>query len=230
MNNVKHQIQDANRIEERMEKYLKEKQLIYEKMEAELVHLRKELDAKFIQTRYENSSKILDEIITTRRDPSKKNGISYSQEENQVGPKYYAVALLSTFKEEEEEKTRNAHNSRIPLPSIMKELKETPKKVSQNRYPYIFLGYYFACSNFGHKVVSCRAYEKKRLKGKNYNFKNNQTISQVKSRNYNSFTPLQERDLELFNFHNYGHKEIKCRLMEILERVKDIKEQNKIWK
>ena len=45
-----------------MEKYLKEKKLICEKMEAKLVHLRKYLDAKFIQTRYENSSKILDEI------------------------------------------------------------------------------------------------------------------------------------------------------------------------
>ena len=65
MSNLKHQIQEANRIEESMEKYLKEKQLICEIMEAELVHLRKELDGKFIQARYENSSKILDEIITT---------------------------------------------------------------------------------------------------------------------------------------------------------------------
>ena len=48
-------------------------------MEEELVHLRKELDAKFIQTRYENRSKILDEIITTQRDPSNKNRIGYSQ-------------------------------------------------------------------------------------------------------------------------------------------------------
>ena len=48
MSNLKHQIQDENRIEERMEKYLKEKELICERMEAELVHLRKELDAKFI--------------------------------------------------------------------------------------------------------------------------------------------------------------------------------------
>ena len=60
MSNLKHQIQDANRIEEMLEKYLKEKQLICERMEVELVHLREELDAKFIQTRYENSSKILD--------------------------------------------------------------------------------------------------------------------------------------------------------------------------
>ena len=88
----------------------------------------------------------------------------------------------------------------------MKELKATLKKVYQNRYPYIFLGYYFACSNFGHKSMRCRAYERKILKGKNYNFKNNQTVSQVKIRNYNSFTPLQERDLEGLKCHNHGHK------------------------
>ena len=34
MSNLKHQIQDANKIEERLEKSLKEKQLICEKMEA----------------------------------------------------------------------------------------------------------------------------------------------------------------------------------------------------
>ena len=97
----------------------------------------------------------------------------------------------------------------------MKELEVTPKKFYQNRYPYIFLGYCFACSNCGHKAVSCRAYERKILKGKNYNFKNNQMVSQVKSRNYNSLTSLQERDLECFNYHNYGHKARNGRLMEI---------------
>ena len=79
MRNLKHQIQEENRIEERLEKYLKEKQLICERMEAELVHLRKDLDAKFIQTRYENSSKILHEIIITQRYLSNKNEIGYSQ-------------------------------------------------------------------------------------------------------------------------------------------------------
>jgi hypothetical protein len=54
-----------------------------ERMEAKLVHLRKELDAKLIQTRYENSSKILDKIIPTQRDLGNKNGVGYSQEENQ---------------------------------------------------------------------------------------------------------------------------------------------------
>ena len=43
-------------------------------MEAELIHLRKELDTKFVQKKYENSSKILDEIIIAQRNPSNKNG------------------------------------------------------------------------------------------------------------------------------------------------------------
>ena len=84
---------------------------------------------------------------------------------------------------------------------MKKEIKTNPRKVYQNKYPHIFLGYCFACSNFGHKAMNCRAYERKSLKVKNYNIKNNQTVGQVKSRNYNSFAPLQERDLECFNCH-----------------------------
>jgi hypothetical protein len=51
-------------------------------MEVEIVHLRKELDTECIQTRYENSSKILDNIITTQRDLVNKNGIGYSKKKN----------------------------------------------------------------------------------------------------------------------------------------------------
>jgi hypothetical protein len=72
MSHLKNQILEENRMEESLEKSLKEKQITYERLEAELVHLRKELDGKIIQTRYENSSKILDKIITTQRDSSKK--------------------------------------------------------------------------------------------------------------------------------------------------------------
>ena len=112
-------------------------------MEEELVHLRQELDAKFIQPRYENSSKILDKITTTQRDPSKKNGIGYYEEEKQVSSKSYAPALLSIFKKKEEEKTSNGQNSRRSFPPIKKEFKTNPKKFNQNRYPHIFLGYFF---------------------------------------------------------------------------------------
>jgi hypothetical protein len=191
MSNVKKQILEANRMEESLEKSLKEKQITCEIMEAEIVHLRKELDAKLIQTRYENSSKILDKIITTQRDSSNKNGIGYSQEENQVNSKSYSSSLLSTFKKKDEEKTSNDMNYGGLLPPIKKEYKTTPKKVYQNRYPHIFFGYFFACSNFIHKAMNYRAYRREILRVKNYNLKNKQTVNQFKSKNYNSFAPLQ---------------------------------------
>jgi hypothetical protein len=199
-------------------------------MEVEIVHLRKELDARLIQTRYENSSKILDKIITTQRDSGNKNRIGYFEEENQVNSKSYATSLLSTFKKKHEEKTRNDQNSRGLLPPIKKEYKTTLKKAYQNRYPHIFYGYFFACSNFRHKAMNCRSYRRKNLRVKNYNLKDNQKVNQVKRRYYKSFAPLQEVDLECFICHNYGHKSSNCRLMEVSEKPKFIREQKKLWK
>jgi hypothetical protein len=86
-------------------------------MEAEIVHLKKEPDAKIIQTKSENSSKILDNIITVQRDSGNKNGIGYSQKESHVNSESYVDALRNTLKKKNEEKISNDHNSRkLPPP------------------------------------------------------------------------------------------------------------------
>ena len=79
----------------------------------------------------------------------------------------------------------------------------------------MFRGYCYSCNNYGHKAMNCRAYGRKNLRVKNYNLKDNQTIDQVKRKNYNSFAPLQEGNLECFRCHNYGHKASSFRLMEV---------------
>ena len=56
--------------------------------------------------------------------------------------------------------------------------------------------------------MNCKAYERKSLKVKNYNLKDNETVGQVKSRNYNSFANLQERNLECFDCHNMDIKQV----------------------
>jgi hypothetical protein len=143
MNNLKKQILEANKIEESLERSLEEKKIIVERMEEEIVHMKKELDAKIIQTKSENSSKILDKIITPQRDSRNKNELGYSQKESHVSSKSYADALRSTFKKKNEEKISNDHNSiRLP-PPIKKEGKTIPKKFYQNRYPRIFPSYCF---------------------------------------------------------------------------------------
>jgi hypothetical protein len=78
--------------------------------------------------------------------------------------------------------------------------------------------------------VNCRAYGRKNMRVKNYNLKYNQTRDQVKIRNYISFAPLQEGNLECFRCHNYGHKASNCRLMEVSDKPKFIREKNKFWK
>jgi hypothetical protein len=78
--------------------------------------------------------------------------------------------------------------------------------------------------------MNCRAYGRKKLMIKNYNLKDNQTIDQVKRINYNSFAPPQERNLECLICHNYGHKASNCRLMEISEKPKFIREEKNLWK
>jgi hypothetical protein len=173
---------------------------------------------------------VITKIITTQRDSSNKIGVGYSQEENQANSKSHGDSLLSTFKKKDEEKTSNDQNSKGLPPPIKKEYKTTPKKVYQNKYPHIFFGYCFACSNFGHKAMNCRAYGRKNLRIKNYNLKYNQIVDQVKSRNYNSFAPLQEGNLDCFRCHNYGHKASTCRLMEVSYKPKFIREEKKIWK
>jgi hypothetical protein len=141
MSNLKKQILEENRIEESLEKSLKERTNNLSKNGGRNSSKRKELDTKIIQTRYENRSKILGTIITTQMDLGNKNGIGYSQEKIQVNSKYYADSLLSTFKKKNEEKTSNDQNSRGLLPPIKKENKTIPKKFYQNKYPRIFFGY-----------------------------------------------------------------------------------------
>jgi hypothetical protein len=97
-------------------------------------------------------------------------------------------------------------------------------------YPRIFFGYFFGFSTFIHKSMNCRAYRRKNLRFKNYNRKDNQVVNQVKRKNYNCFPPLQEVDLEFFICHNYGHKANNCKLMEVSEQPRFIREKKKLWK
>ena len=83
------------------------------------------------------------------------------------------------------------------------------RRTPPNRYQHIFLGYFYSCNNFGHKVVHCKAYRKYKPRTIQ-RYENNK--NDVEKINYNSFSPLQEYNVECHKCNNYGHKANECRL------------------
>jgi hypothetical protein len=129
----------------------------------------------------------------------------------------------------------------VPLKSVPNKQKSTPptkekedkkntvtRRTPPNRYQHIFLGYCYSCNNFGHKAVHCKSYRK-------YNPKNVQRYKKNKNnaekRNYNSFSPLQDYNVECHKCNNYGHKASECRfpMQSLKTSIPNNKDKN-IWK
>jgi hypothetical protein len=71
--------------------------------------------------------------------------------------------------------------------------RNTPKRRSFNpRYVNLFYGHCFNCTNFGHKLIDCRAYERN---------------DQVR----NSY--VTPHNIECYKLHDYGHIAQNCRSM-----------------
>ena len=78
INKLEEKILEAGRTEECMRRSLNEKHETCEKIEAYLALLLEKTDTQPVQDQYENSSKLLDKIISAQRDPSNKSGIGCS--------------------------------------------------------------------------------------------------------------------------------------------------------
>ena len=75
--NLKFQLEEARRIEEVVRIQLNKKEENCEELEYEIVSLRKKLKKKTIESKFENSTEIWDDIINCQRYPFIKTGIGY---------------------------------------------------------------------------------------------------------------------------------------------------------
>ena len=75
--NLKVQIEEVKRIEESLKEQLEERDMIIENLEVEIVTLRKDLQKKNMR----NSSKFLNDIISSQRPNHDKSGLGYNQTE-----------------------------------------------------------------------------------------------------------------------------------------------------
>jgi hypothetical protein len=169
---LKVQIEEDKRIEETLKEQLEEKDKIIRNLEAKIVTLRKDIQKKNMQ----NSSKVLDDIINSKKFHLDKSGLGYNQTENgssskttekEKNPKSYAETIkgdrmmykedyrdtppLRRFRFQNQQQTDRSQEEEgfIRAPSFR--ISSTP------RYQTIFFGLCYACNNFGHKAVNYRA-------------------------------------------------------------------------
>ena len=76
---MKTQLQESKIIEEVILKQLNDREQDCEKLEAEIVLLKREIENEKKQSRFENSSKILNDILNIQRSPNYKTWLGYDQ-------------------------------------------------------------------------------------------------------------------------------------------------------
>jgi hypothetical protein len=128
---------------------------VCEKLEVDIELLKGELEKEKKGSKFENSSKILDEILSSQMSPNNNIGLGYTQESTSTSEGYvkrpisYADALKIPLRREDNKERM------IPLETVPNNIKSTsPTKEKDNKkntvsirnpsniYQYIFLGYF----------------------------------------------------------------------------------------
>jgi hypothetical protein len=107
ISDLKSQLLEAKIIEEVILKQLNDREQVCEKLEAEIELLKGELEKEKKGSKFENSSNILDEILSSQRSPNNKTGLGYTQDSTSTSqgsvkrPISYADALKIPLRRED---------------------------------------------------------------------------------------------------------------------------------
>ena len=77
---LKNQLQEAKNIEEDLDLQLKRRIQESERLGEEIMELRRKLDDKYVQLKFENGSRTLDDMLSRQRPSSDKSGLGYDKE------------------------------------------------------------------------------------------------------------------------------------------------------
>jgi hypothetical protein len=146
---LKTQLQETKRKEEILNKELNEKQQICKILEDEIVQLKGKLEKEDIQSKFENNSKILNNILSSQRSSNDKTGLGYDPSTEQENDKINYADVLKNPIRRKENKTRtiplktipNKHKYALPTKEKDDEKNRIIRRNPSNRNQYIFLGY-----------------------------------------------------------------------------------------
>jgi hypothetical protein len=196
-------------------------------LESEVVTLRNDIQKKNMQ----NSSKVLDDIINSKKSHLDKSGLGYNQTEKgsssktteqETKPKSYAKTI------KEDRKIYKEDYRDTPPPRIFKfqnqQQTDRPqeeegfirappfRRSSTPRYQTIFFGLCYACNNFGHKTVNCRANKRNNNNFESYTQRDySRRPSDTQRRSYNRFKSLSTK-VECYKCKNFRHMARYCRM------------------
>jgi hypothetical protein len=224
---LKVQIEEDKRIEEALKEQLEEKDKIIGNLEAEVVTLRKDIQKKNMQ----NSSKVLDDIINSQKSHLDKSRLGYNQTEKgsrsktieqETNPKSYAETIKEDRKIYKEDymdtppprRFRFQNQQQTDRPQEEEGFIRAPpfRRSSTPRYQTIFFGLCYACNNFGHKAVNCRANNRNNNNFESYTQRDySRRPSDTQRRSYNRFESLST-EVECYKCNNFGHMAKDCRM------------------
>jgi hypothetical protein len=220
MTKSKVQIEEYKRIEEALNEQLEEKDKIIENLEEEVATLRKDIQKKNMQ----NSSKVLDDIINSHKSHLDKSRPGYNQIENgsisktteqEINPKIYAETIKEDMKIYKEDYRDNPSPRRFRFKNQQQTnkpqeeegfIREPPfRRCSTPRYQTIFFVLCYACNNFGHKAVNCRANNRNNNNFESYTQRDySRRLGDTQIRSYNRFESLSI-EVECYKCNNFGH-------------------------
>jgi hypothetical protein len=224
---LKVQIEEDKRIEEALKEQLEEKDKIIGNLEAEVVTLRKDIQKKNMQ----NSSKVLNDIINSQKSHLDKSRLGYNQTEKgsssktteqETNPKSYAETIKEDRKIYKEDyrdtppprRFRFQNQQQTDRPQEEEGFIRAPpfRRSSTPRYQTIFFGLCYACNNFGHKAVNCRANNRNSNNFESYTQRDySRRPSDTQRRSYNRFESLST-EVECYKCNNFGHMAKDCRM------------------
>ena len=157
---LKTQVKEVRSIEEVLKDQLNEKEMTCQKLEMEMVDLRKKDDKNNAHVKFKNNSTILSDILDCQRSPFDKTGLGYNKEikeskadMNPSSSRVESKTAPQVPAQDKEDIQTKGHQGASPTP-LDKFKKETTHRWNQTpRYGNGFYGYCFSFSTFGHKAL-----------------------------------------------------------------------------
>ena len=155
-----------------------------ENREAEIVSLKNKLQTKDIAKGYENSSKVLEQIISNQKPFFDKTGIGYKQNNDETSSSMITgnAEIVKDSTNEGETECQLEQTLSKGSPEERPDIKKSPPSYVP-RYGYLFYGHLFTCGRFGHKVANY-------FQRRNFETRNNH-VSLIRPQYSNKFGPLR---------------------------------------